>query len=195
MGLAKLKTKITVDEYLESERLSPVKREYVDGEVYAMAGGTDNHNLIAGDLYVLLVNHLRNSICQPFIGDIKVQVARHVYYYPDLLVSCEENPPDPYFRNQPVLIVEVSSPSTERVDRTEKLLYYLQMPSLREYVLIDQHRMNVEIHRREANGGWITYYFNENADNVELTSVDLSIPLVDLYRRASFDKNAGREDE
>src|SRR5437879_10757827 len=108
---------MSVNDYLEGEMLSAVKYEYIDGEVYAMAGASDVHNLIAGELYALLLHQLRGSRCQPFIGDIKVRAAKEVYYYPDVLVSCEENPEDPYFRNQPILIIEVTSPSTEHIDR------------------------------------------------------------------------------
>ena len=193
MGLPKLKTKVSVEDYLEGEKISPVKHEYIEGEVYAMAGGSDNHNRIAIELVTLLSIHLRGSKCEPFFGDIKVRASKTVYYYPDVLVSCEDEPDDPYFRNQPILIVEVISPSTGRIDRSEKLLYYLQMPSLREYVIVDQETMNVEVHRRQINGGWITYIFNETSDVVELASVELSIPLPDIYRRVQFQKNANRD--
>lgn len=193
MGMPKLKTKVSVEDYLEGEKISPAKHEFVDGEVYAMAGASDNHNRIVGELVTILSNHLRDSKCEPFFGDIKVRVAKNVYYYPDVLVSCEETPEDSYFRNQPILIIEVISPSTEHIDRREKLLFYQQMPSVREYVVVDQHRMNVEVHRRQPNGGWITYYFNERSDIVELASVELSIPLPELYRRVQFPKNANRD--
>ena len=194
MGLQKLKTKITAQDYLETEILSPVKREFVEGEVYAMAGASDNHNRLIGELFGLLLTHLRDSKCEPFFSDIKVRVTKHVYYYPDILVSCEEDPEDPYFRNLPILIIEVTSSSTERIDRSEKLLYYLQIPSLWEYVIVDQLTMNVEVHRRQPNGGWITYCYNESSDVVELASVELFIPLPDLYRRVQFQKDATRED-
>jgi len=194
MGLQKLKTKITAQDYLETEILSPVKREFVEGEVYAMAGASDNHNRLIGELFGLLLTHLRDSKCEPFFSDIKVRVTKHVYYYPDILVSCDEDPEDPYFRNLPILIIEVTSSSTERIDRSEKLLYYLQIPSLWEYVIVDQLTMNVEVHRRQPNGGWITYCNNESSDVVELASVELFIPLPDLYRRVQFQKDATRED-
>ena len=159
MGLPKLKTKTSVEDYLAGEKISPVKHEYVEGEVYAMAGSSDTHNMIAGDIYAALLVHLRNSKCQPFFGDIKVRVTSKVYYYPDVLVSCEENPEDAHFRNSPILIIEVTSPSTKHIDRREKLLFYQQMPSVQEYAVIDQHKIKIEIHRRQPNGGWITYYF------------------------------------
>ncbi len=194
MGIPKLKTKISVEDYLKGEMISPVRHEYIDGEVYAMAGSSDAHNVILGELYSLLLNHLRGSKCEPFFREIKVRVTKKVIYYPDILVSCEENPDDPYFRNHPSLIIEITSPSTENIDRREKLLFYQQMPSVLEYAVVDQHKMNVEVHRRQPNGGWITYYFNESSEIVELNSVDLSIPLPEIYRRVQFEKHARRED-
>ena len=140
MGLPKLKTKISVEDYLEGEKVSPVKHEYVEGEVYAMAGASDNHSRIVEKFTTNLSIHLRDSKCQPFSDDIKVRVTSKVYYYPDVLVSCEENPEDAHFRNNPILIIEVTSPSTAGIDRREKLLFYQQMPSVQEYAIIDQHQ-------------------------------------------------------
>jgi len=193
MGLPKLKTKISVEDYLKGEKISPVRHEYIEGEVYAMAGASDKHNLIAGDIYIALGIHLRDSRCQPFSGDLKVQVTRNVYYYPDVLVSCEENPESPYFRNAPILIIEVTSPSTANIDRREKLLFYQQMPSVQEYAVIDQHRMNVELHRRQPNGSWITYYFDVSDDEIEFESVGLTLPITEIYRRVRFEKNANTD--
>ncbi len=196
MGLPKLKTKISVEDYLEGEKISPVKHEYVDGEIYAMAGTSDSHARIAVNITTALSNHLRDSPCEPFSSDIKVRVSPKVYYYPDVLVSCEENPEDSYYRNEPILIIEIISPSTEKVDRREKLLFYLQMPSVQEYVIVDQHKMNVEIHRRQPDGRWITYYFNESDDEIEFKSVDLTLPITEIYRRVRFEKrNADQFEE
>lgn len=141
-----------------------------------------------------MLNHLRGLKCEPFFREIKVRVTKKVIYYPDILVSCEENPDDPYFRNHPSLIIKITSPSTENIDRREKLPFYQQMPSVLEYAVVDQHKMNVEVHRRQPNGGLITYYFNDRTDIVELASVELSIPVPDIYRRVQFEKNARRED-
>lgn len=190
MGLPKLKTKRSVEDYLEGEKISPVKHEYVDGEVFAMAGTSDKHNRIAVNLTTALDNHLRDSPCEPFSGEIKVRAAHNVYYYPDILVSCEENPESPYFRNEPILIIEVTSPSTETIDRREKLLFYLQMPSVQEYVIVSQSKIAVEVHRRQPDGRWITYYFNESDETVELASVELTLPLTEIYRRVKFESNA-----
>lgn len=195
MGLPKFRTKISVEDYLEGEKLSPVRHEFVEGEIFAMAGASDNHARISGNIFVALSIHLRNSPCEPFSNDIKVRVRNNVYYYPDIVVSCEENPESPYFRNNPTLIIEIVSKSTARVDRTEKVFLYQQIASLQEYVVIDQYRMEVQVHRRQETGGWITYFFNELSDVVEFTSVDLHIPLPEIYRRVTFEPNANRDDE
>jgi Uma2 family endonuclease len=195
MGLAKLKTKVSVEDYLEGERISPVKHEYVYGEVYAMAGTSDNHARIAGNIFVALSVHLRDSPCEPFASDIKVRVNPNVYYYPDILVTCEQEPEDRYFRNEPILIVEVISPSTREIDRREKLLFYQQMPSVQEYAVVEQEKMHVEIHRRQSDGRWITYYFNQNADEeVEFQSVELKMTLGEIYRRVNFEKKISERD-
>ena len=186
MGLAKLKTKISVENYLKGERISPSKHEYVYGEVYAMAGTSDNHNRIVNEIVARLVFHLRGSKREPFTGDIKVRVSPDVYYYPDVLVSCEETVEDSHFRNEPILIVEVISPSTEYIDRREKLLFYQQMPSLQEYVIIEQKKIAVEIHRRQPDGSWITYFFNHNDTEVEFQTVEMTMKLQEIYRRVKF---------
>ena len=195
MGLLKLKTKISVEDYLEGEKISPVKYEYVEGEVYAMAGTSDNHSRICINLTTVLSIHLRDSKCEPFAGETKVRVTSKVYYYPDVLVSCEDDPENPYFRNAPILIIEVTSPSTAHIDRREKLLFYQQMPSVQEYAVVDQHKINIELHRRQSNGGWITYYFDESDAEIEFQSVKLTLPISEIYRRVRFEKNANTNDD
>ncbi len=170
-----------------SKKRFRVKYEFVYGEVYAMAGTSDNHNRIVNEIVARLVFHLRDSHCEPFSGEIKVRVSPNVFYYPDVLVSCEESPENSYFRNEPILIVEVISPSTEHIDRREKLLFYQQMPSLQEYVVVEQKKISIEIHRRQSDGTWITYFFNDNADEVEFQSVDLTMKIEEIYRRVKFE--------
>jgi Uma2 family endonuclease len=193
MGLPKLKTKISVEDYLEGEKISPVRHEFVEGEVYAMAGTSNNHSRIAINITTALSNHLRNSPCEPFAGDTKVRAAIDVFYYPDILVSCEETEGDSYFRNNPVLVIEVTSPSTEHIDRREKLFAYQRIASVQEYTVVDQHRINIELHRRQPNGSWITYYFDASDDEIEFQSVGLTLPITEIYRRVRFEKNANTD--
>lgn len=194
MGYAKLKTKISVDDYLTGEEVSPVRYEYIYGEVWAMAGTSDRHNIVTGNIFANLWAHLRDSPCQPFIENMKVRIDPEVFYYPDIIVSCEESPESPYFRNQPKLIVEVISPSTANVDRREKLTAYQKMPSVHEIVLVDQEKIALEIHRRQPDGRWITYYFDDTDTEFTLDSVELTLPLAEVYRRVNFEaelKQAG----
>ena len=195
MALLKLKTKISVEDYLESEKISPVRHEFVEGEVFAMAGTSNNHSRICINITTALSNHLRDSKCEPFAGETKVRVTKKVYYYPDILVSCDEDDEDSYFRNNPILIIKVTSPSTEHIDRREKLLFYQQMPSVQEYAIVSQDKMNIEVHRRQTNGGWITYYFDESDAEIELQSVKLTLPITEIYRRVRFEKNANTTDD
>lgn len=201
MGLPKLKTKISVADYLEGEKISPIKHEYVEGEVYAMAGASDNHSRIVINLTTNFSVHLRNSKCESFSNDIKVRLTLKdyrfkIFYYPDVFVSCEENAEDAHFRNSPILIVEVTSPSTKNIDRREKLVFYQQMPSVREYAVIDQHRINIELHRRQPNGNWITYYFDHEDTEIEFQSIELTMPIGEIYRRVRFNTgNAESDDE
>ncbi len=187
MGLAKLKRKISVEEYLDGEEISPTKHEFIDGEVYAMAGTSQNHNRITGNICNSLLNHLKNSPCEPFIENIKVRAAEDVFYYPDVLVTCEGEFKNPYYCEEPILIVEVVSPSTRQIDRREKLRAYQQMPSVQEYVIIEQEKIAVEIYRRQPDGKWITYFFSRTDEDFTLESVDLTIEMTELYRRVSFE--------
>lgn len=188
MGLPKLKTKISVADYLEGEKISPVKYEYICGEVYAMAGTTMRHNIIAGEIFARLLAKLADSECQVFMSDVKVRASAEIFYYPDVMVSCEKGKQNSRVCEEPILIIEVTSPSTARIDRREKLFHYQQIPSLQEYAVVDQHKMNVEIHRRRADGSWITYYFDESDDQIEFASVELTLPITEIYRRVRFEK-------
>ncbi len=172
---------ISPAEYLEGEKVTKVRHQYVDGEVYAMAGGTKAHNEVAGNFYGLLRAHLRGTPCRVFIGDVKVHVAwdwRERFYYPDVVVGCEANDADPYAVEQPKLIVEVLSDSTERDDRSDKFYAYRRLPSLEEYVLVAQDVRRVEVYRRET--GWdLEVYREEGRFNLRYLELELSI--ADVY--------------
>lgn len=180
-GLAR-QLPITAAEYLAGEKIAKTRHQYVDGEVFAMAGGTKAHNQIAGNLYGLLRAHLRGTPCQVFIGDVKVHVAwewRERYYYPDVVVGCEADDNDPYVIAHPKLIVEVLSNSTERDDRADKFYAYRRLSSLEEYVLVAQDMLRVEIYRRET--GWDLELYTESTDPLTLRSIGLSTTVADIY--------------
>lgn len=175
---------LTEIDYLDAERSGQARHEYVAGEVFAMAGGSKAHNTISLNIAVLLRTALRGSGCQTFIADMKVRIATQAsYYYPDIAVTCapadltSDSAKD--YIESPVLLVEVLSPSTEAIDRREKMLAYRHIASLREYMLIDQERRWVEIYRRNETGWSADIYAPE--DDITLESAALHITMDTLY--------------
>jgi Uma2 family endonuclease len=185
MSLSRSDQILSVEDYLVGEKDSPIRHEYVDGYIYAMAGASDRHNRASLNIASRLNEHLVNNPCEVFMSDMKLKVAPNVYYYPDVTVCCDSPPPDPYFRTQPVLIIEVMSPGTDRIDHHEKLVAYKRMPSLREYVLVSRDQMRVEVHRR-AGTVWQKELLTKAADSLTLDSVGLTIALGDVYRNVRF---------
>lgn len=145
---------ISPEDYLEGEKLSDIRHEYINGHVYAMAGESKTHNEIVGNLYMLLRQHLRGSDCRVFIENVKTHV-QHLkdkkYFYPDVQVTCESEDNSEYYEDNPKLIIEVLSPSTERRDRSEKFSTYRKIPILLEYVLVAQDIQRVEVYRRSTS--------------------------------------------
>ncbi len=188
MALAKLKTKVSVEDYLTGENDGRERHEFVAGEVYAMAGGSIMHNRICGNIFAALRSKLIDSECDVVINDVKIKTSESSFYYPDVFVACDKSPQSSYFREEPVLLVEVASPSTRQIDRREKLRAYQQMESVNEYVLVEQDKMHVELHRRQTNGGWITYFYNDSDLDVEIEfqSVGLKTNLEEIYARVTF---------
>ncbi len=177
---------LSPEEYLAYEHDSPTKHEYVAGEVYAMVGARDSHNLIAGNVYTHLRTNMRGGPCRVFMSDVKVRVeAADVFYYPDVFVTCDPRDADPYVKRYPSLVIEVLSPSTEGIDRREKLLNYRKLQSLREYVLIGGEQRSLEVYRREADGAW-TMMTLEGDEDLELNSVGIVIPSAEIYQDVMF---------
>ena len=172
---------ISPADYLAAEEVSPFRHEYRDGEVFAMTGGTLNHNAIIGNLVAIFKNHLRGSGCQTFSESIKTRVeAKNAYYYPDLVVTCDDRDrrPQSHYIEYPRLIIEVLSPSTARFDRTEKFADYRTIPSLTEYVLVSTDRQAIEVFQRSDRGEW---QLANPSDPVQLMSVSAVILIADIY--------------
>src|SRR5437763_306254 len=160
MSLPKERFSLSIADYLAGERDGEVRHEYVSGQAYAMAGASARHNRIAGNIFGRLNEHLDGADCEPFISDMKIRVAPDLFYYPDVVVTCDAPGGDPYYRTEPRLIVEVLSPTTERTDRHEKLAAYKNCPCVQEYALVSQAGMMVELHRR-SGGDWQTEILTE----------------------------------
>ena len=179
MPLLKKNVLVSVEEYLEGEKHSQMKHEYVRGRVYAMVGASRAHNRIALNIGYALDRHLRGGPCDVFVSDVKVRVGE-IFYYPDVCVTCSPTDTDPYFSTEPSLIVEVLSSTTEAVDRLDKRLAYQSLPSLREYVLVSQEKREVQIYRRQTQG-WDLEVFLD-MDIVRLQSIEFELPLAEVYR-------------
>ena len=145
---------ITVDDYLAGEALSPLKHEYVAGEVFAMAGASEEHVTIALNVAALLRAHVRGGPCRVYIADMKLRVERaRAFFYPDVFVTCEAaDAAEPTVKARARVVVEVLSESTEAYDRGAKFACYRQLPTLEEYVLIDSRTRSVEVFRRHSEG-------------------------------------------
>lgn len=170
---------LTEEEYLDTEKASEVKREFVDGQVYAMAGAGYNHNCIAANMLRELSSHLKGTPCATFMADIKVKLGKD-YVYPDVLVDCGKMGGEDYFSTSPKIIVEVLSRSTRKTDTTTKLVRYINLPSLEEYVLIEADIVSVQVLRRSQH--WRPEYFFLG-DQVTFDSIGLTLPVEDIYDR------------
>ncbi|MGB3637010.1 MAG: Uma2 family endonuclease [Rivularia sp. (in: cyanobacteria)] len=174
---------LTIDEYFKLEQTSQIRHEYVDGEVFAMAGASEEHNLITGNIYTLLRSHLRGTPCRTFASDMKVKVKvqkADIFYYPDVLVTCDPNDNEKYFKTSPKLIVEVLSNSTKTIDKREKRLNYQNIESLQEYVLISQDETKVEVYRKDIQGNWSMQTLGKE-DELHLYSIDLTLKMAEVY--------------
>jgi len=181
---------IPVDDYLEGEPFADTRHEYIEGDVYAMAGAGDAHVLVTGNAFALIKNHLRGSGCRTYVADMKVRVgADEAFFYPDVMVTCDPDdqlPEQNYVKNAPKLIIEVLSPSTEMNDRGKKFILYRKLSSLEEYVLIDPRTYYVELYRRQEDNRWLMLTFDQENAIVDFASVGMECTLIDLYEDVVF---------
>ncbi|MDD1413782.1 Uma2 family endonuclease [Dolichospermum sp. ST_con] len=170
------------EEFLEWEEQQDIKHEYINGEVFAMTGGTIPHTTIALNLAAGLKNHLRGGKCRPFMADAKVGISGNgPFHYPDVMVSCDQRDKQAIkFIQFPCLIVEVLSPSTEAYDRGGKFQQYRRIETLQEYVLISADKIGLDCFRLNEKGLWELHPFVEG-DEVHLVSVDFTFPLSLVY--------------
>ncbi|MFO1351543.1 MAG: Uma2 family endonuclease [Gammaproteobacteria bacterium] len=176
--------RLSVDDYLERERDSRIRHEYVEGELFAMAGASRAHNTISLNLAAAFRAHLQGTPCRAYMADMKVRVSARRFYYPDVLVSCQAalEAEDEYYETKPKLIVEVLSGRTERADRGEKRVAYQGIASLEEYVLVDQNKPVVTIYRRMGDD-WIAEEYAIGS-MVEFRSIGCQLVVNAIYEGA-----------
>jgi Uma2 family endonuclease len=177
------------EEYLEFEHNSDIKHEYIDGEVYAMSGTTKAHNTISLNLAILLREKLKDSDCQTFMADIKVNVSNQKrFFYPDIVVTCDDNDDvNAYDVKFPKIIVEVLSESTEKFDRGKKFQYYRTIPSLQEYILVSSQEYLIECFRRTKNDLWTLQTYEGLNAILRIENLAIDAPLSEIYATLSFD--------
>ena len=181
--------KWTVDEYLAFEETSEVRHEFIDSQIYAMTGGSANHDLITNAINYLLYARLLDTNCLIHSAGMRVQVNATRYLYPDVSALCEE----PVYTNEkrnsltnPSVIIEVLSDSTEKYDRGEKFNYYRSIESIQEYILVSQHQMQIEQYVRQANGNWMLKIYTAPDETLMLTPLNVALSLSDIYRQVDF---------
>lgn len=170
---------MTLDEYLAFEARSPIRHEYIAGEVFAMSGATTRHNLITLNLARHLHGIVGNRPCRVFASEVKLRVADRVYY-PDVMLVCGRAASADLIIEEPLLVVEVTSPSTRGTDRREKLEAYRRVPSLGAYLIVDQRRRHVVAHARGPASDWLRQEF-AGGESVSLPMLDARLPLDAIY--------------
>ncbi|MCU0545591.1 MAG: Uma2 family endonuclease [Oscillatoriaceae cyanobacterium Prado104] len=179
----------TPEEYFAWEEQQLEKHELIDGRVYAMSGGTKNHSAIAINFLLLIRSHLRGGRCTVFNSDLKVNILNTANYtYPDLSVTCDERDREnDLYITYPCLIVEILSDSTEAYDRGKKFEKYRRNPNLVDYVLVSSDEIAIDIYHKNDAGEWVILSYREG-DRVEFQSVNLSLPIEQLYEEIVFDR-------
>jgi len=173
---------MTVDEYLAFEQASTERHEYVNGMIHAMAGTTRQHEVIAGNIFAAIHAHVRGGPCRPYAGNLKLRLhldRRDFFYYPDIMVGCTQDGVEDSWIRFPCVIVEVLSTSTQAIDRREKYMNYLQVPSVREYFLVSQLRLEIVVFRRDDD--WKASRIADAAGTVEFKSIELTLPIAQVY--------------
>ncbi len=197
MASAAAQSYLTPEAYLILEREATTKSEYLNGQIYAMAGASRAHNLIAGNIFGELRSQLRMRACETYINDMRVKVRpTERYTYPDVVVVCDE----PHFEDaeldtllNPTVLVEVLSPSTESYDRGEKFVHYRQVASLQEYVLVAQDSIRVEHYLRQGTQ-WLLTEFSEQDDVLNFVSIGCALSLREIYAKVEFPASEVRQE-
>ncbi len=177
---------LTAEEYFAWETIQAERHEFWDGEPIAMSGSTRSHNRIAGNIFAALSAALADRPCEVYISDIKVQAAPgRKYFYPDLVVTCDDRDQDERFVQFPSLIVEVLSPSTESFDRGAKFAAYRRLDTLQTYVLVQVDRPAIEVFERNDRGQWVLSDYGLD-DAINLGAIDLTLSVKTIYRQIAF---------
>lgn len=179
------KNKLTIEEYLEWEKAGRDKHEFYQGEVFAMAGANRRHNLIATNLMRDIATALRRDPCQPYGSDMRIHIPENsLFTYPDLTIICGEpissvHDEDSFIH--PVVIIEILSPSTRNYDRGEKFRLYQDIPTLKEYIMVDMESVQIEVFRLNEENRWVLQRYQALSDQVFIAAVNVLLPISSIY--------------
>ncbi len=176
---------LTFEQYLELEEHELTRHEFVDGFMFAMAGASDNHNLISLNIASAARAAARGSSCRAYHTDMKLRTPNGVGYYPDIFITCDDDDKGKKVKHHPCLIVEVLSSTTEDIDRGEKLFNYQKISSLKMYVLIRQDKKFLEVYKRNLDSTWQYSILEENG-SLEFACADFSMTLEEIYEDVTF---------
>lgn len=175
---------ISPEMYLKGELTNEIKHEYVNGQTFAMAGASENHNTISLNVVSEFRMHLKKTPCRPFASDMKLKTSTGSFRYPDIMVVCDNYLEDKYFKTKPVILVEVLSRSTRKTDEKEKLIEYINIPTLKEYVIIEQDVADVTVYRKSDDWRSTHYFLGEE---IHFESIDLTIFVSEIYLHVEND--------
>ncbi|MCY7374759.1 MAG: Uma2 family endonuclease [Pyrinomonadaceae bacterium] len=189
-NLAYKREPMTAEKYLELERAAKDKHEFIGGEIKAMAGASDNHNVIASNVFGELWSQLKGKNCRAFASDMRVKAKRGNYFYPDILVTCGEREFEDAKKKDvllnPKVIFEVLSKSTKLKDRNEKFESYVLLESLTDYVLIEQDKMKIEHYSRLDEKDWKVRIYAEADETIFFESINCRLSVSDVYNEISL---------
>ncbi len=186
--LATKKQLLSVEEYLAFEERSKIRHEYMDGEIFSMAGATRKHNLATTNISRGLGNQLEETSCEVYVSDFRVRIRDGHNVYPDVAVACDDiqTTDDDKTLLNPMVVFEVLSKSTEKRDRGEKAEDYFRLESLKDYILVSQNRFRVEHFSRQKNNEWNLKFYEDLNDVIELKSINCEIPLKLIYLKLNL---------
>jgi Uma2 family endonuclease len=184
------KNKLTIEEYLQFEKESPEKHEDYKGEIFAMSGASVRHNIIQMNLAAIFIMQLKGKPCQPYGSDMRIHIPENTLFtYPDLSIICGDVIPseeDDNTATLPTVIIEILSPSTRQYDKGTKFYLYRQIPSLKQYILIDSESIHVEAFGLNERDHWELTEYKQLAENVELPALGFSVPMAEIYYRTKL---------
>ncbi|CAN5795451.1 Uma2 family endonuclease [soil metagenome] len=176
-----LQSVLSPEDYLEMEKSSEERHEFLSGYMYAMAGASQRHSRIVGNIFATLWQTALNKSCRVHQADMKLRVETSAFYYPDVMVVCDKEEPDPYFETEPCILVEVLSPSTKHIDVREKMLEYKRLPSLQTYLIVDLDSLFVRHLWRDDAGEW-QQQDTTGSGTLDMPCLGATLKLSQIYR-------------